>query len=162
MAIVDVSGKPAVIEFGSLLDSPCEQVWSRVETIDGVNAELWPIAMRSPPEYSSLERLAPGGEPIGILVSLFGIVPLDWHRLGLAQVTPGRGFHEVSSSLWMRHWRHERQLEPCSSKCLLSDRVEFIPRLAWLAPCLTPIYRAIFARRHRRLRAYFGGAPAPK
>jgi ligand-binding SRPBCC domain-containing protein len=154
-----VPTKPVVIEFASMLDAPCEQVWRRISTAAGVNAELWPIQMRFPRRLESLDCIAPGGAPVGSLISLLGVVPIDWHRLTLVSITPNGGFHELSSSLWMRHWRHERRLEPCSSKCLLRDRVELIARLAPLTSWLAPIYQAVFARRHQRLRASFGGQP---
>ncbi len=69
--------KPVIIEVASLLDAPCEQVWRRVTTAEGVNAELWPIVMRLPRSIESLNSVTPGGKPIGSLISLLGVVPID-------------------------------------------------------------------------------------
>jgi ligand-binding SRPBCC domain-containing protein len=138
----------------SALPVSAEELWRRVSTPAGVNDELWPFRMHldkldlAAPDAS---RALPGG---GVLISLFGVLPLDWHWLGLESVTPGGGFHEVSSSLWMRRWVHVRTIEPAGEHSTLRDHVELTPRLGLLAPLLAPVYRAVFRRRHRRLRRY--------
>ena len=124
----------------------------------GINAELWPLRMHLPQDPEVLLHLAETHATRGLLITLLGVVPLDWHWLGIEQIEPGRGFHEVSSSLSMRRWSHIRTIEPTTGGCLLRDRVEFTPRLAFLGPLVAPLYRAIFRRRHRVLHQRFGSS----
>ncbi len=148
---------PQPIELVSELAAPADAVWQHAASVAGINAELWPVRMHLPPDPEVLSRLAETRTTRGVLISLLGIVPLDWHRLGIQQIEPGRGFHEVSSSLWMRRWVHIRSLEPTAGRCVLRDHVEFTPRIAVLGPLLTPLYRAVFRRRHRVLSQKIGG-----
>lgn len=147
---------PNLVQFEivSTLPAAADAVWRRVSTPAGINDELWPFHMRLRQDLlAAASRLHSASTP-GVLISLCGLLPIDWHWLGLERVTPGRGFREVSSSLWMRHWVHERTIEPAGERCTLCDRVELTPRVALLAPLLGPLYRAVFRRRHRRLIGY--------
>ena len=59
--------------------------------------------------------------------------------------------------LSMRKWEHERAIESTAGGgCLIRDRVRFEPRLPLPGRWLLPLYRTVFAHRHRRLRKYFG------
>lgn len=143
--------QPQTIELASQLAAPVDVVWQHAASVAGINAELWPVRMHLPRDPEVLSRLAENRAARGVLISLLGILPLDWHWLGIQQVTPGRGFHEISSSLWMRRWVHIRSIEPTDGGCLLRDWVEFTPRIGSLGPLLAPLYRAIFRRRHQAL-----------
>lgn len=147
-----------VIDVSSTLAAAPAEVWQRVASVDGINAELWPFRMHLPRRLDVLADLAGSRQSRGVRISLFGWIPIDWHRLGIESLQPGQGFHERSSSLWMRSWVHVRQVEPCETHCRLSDHVEFVPRIRFLAPLLVPIYRRVFRRRHAELRRYFGSA----
>ena len=58
-----------------------------------------------------------------------------------------------------RVWEHERTLEPLpAGGARVSDRVEFVPRIRLTARLHRAVIRALFAHRHRRLRARFGAA----
>jgi len=148
--------QPQTIELASQLAAPADVVWQHAASVAGINAELWPVRMHLPHDPEMLSRLAETRAARGVLISLLGILPLDWHWLGIQQITPGRGFHEISSSLWMRRWVYIRSIEPTTDGCLLRDRVEFTPRIASLGPSLRPLYRAVFLRRHGVLTRKFG------
>ena len=145
------------IDVASHLSATAEAVWLRVSTPEGINAELRPVRMHLPRDVEGLRALATASKQAGILISLFGVIPLDWHRLGLESVEPGQGFREVSSSLWMRRWVHVRTIRAAGASCVLRDHVELTPRIGWIAPLAAPIYRAVFRRRHRSLQRHFGG-----
>jgi ligand-binding SRPBCC domain-containing protein len=141
-------------EFASELPASSEVVWRQIASAEGINAELWPIRMHLP---RAVDVLASASEENarGVLISLLGIVPIDWHWLRLESLAIGQGFHEVSSSLLMKRWVHIRTLEPRGDYCTLRDHVELTPRLGILAGIVAPIYRAVFRRRHRALQKHF-------
>jgi ligand-binding SRPBCC domain-containing protein len=58
--------------------------------------------------------------------------------------------------LSMRLWEHERTLTPQGeSRCQITDRVAWEPRLPLPGALLRPLVHAIFGHRHRRLRERF-------
>lgn len=127
----------------------------------GVNAELGPwIRMTAPPEAvdTPLED-APVGEPIfSSWILLGGILPIDRHHLMLTSVARERGFVEDSTSWSQRRWEHTRELKPSGDRaCVVIDRLAFTPRVAASGFLLERIIGALFRRRHRVLRAHFGG-----
>ena len=64
---------------------------------------------------------------------------------------------ESQNSLIARQWRHQRVIEPAGeSGCIVTDRLEIVPRVALLGLLLAPVYRLIFWNRHRKLRRWFG------
>jgi ligand-binding SRPBCC domain-containing protein len=150
--------QPQSIELVSELTAPADVVWQHAASVAGINAELWPIRMHLPHNPELLIRLAETGGTRGVLISLLGFLPLDWHWLGIERLTPGRGFHEASSSLVMRRWVHIRTIEPTDGGCTVRDRVEFTPRVPLISPLVTPLYGAVFRRRHRVLRERFGSS----
>ena len=75
------------------------------------------------------------------------------------RIEENRGFLERSPMLTQKSWEHERTLEPRDGGTLVTDRVEFVPKLPG-GGALTPVFRAVFRHRHRRLRKRFGGRPA--
>ena len=90
-------------------------VWARVVDPDGIDHELRPwLTMRVPRGTTGLSiDLVPLGRPLGrAWLRLFGIVPVDFDRLVVVEVEPGRRFLERSSMLSMRLWEHERTLTP--------------------------------------------------
>ena len=63
--------------------------------------------MRLDPEEIEL------GVPLGrCWLLLFGLLPFEYDELTLVRLEPGRGFLERSRMLSLRHWEHERTLEP--------------------------------------------------
>jgi ligand-binding SRPBCC domain-containing protein len=151
---------PHVITFtqSSRLAAPATQVWARAVTWAGVNAELWPVRMTAPPEWRDRDiGSVPCGQPLfQSWILLLGVLPLDVHHFRLESVGPGFRFQEDSSSLVNRQWRHQRIVEPESDGCVLTDRLEIAPRFALLGFLLAPVYRLVFASRHRKLRRWHG------
>ena len=146
----------------SLLQASPEVVWARVACMSGVNAELLPwLRMTMPPGTGDMRlEEAPLGVPLFASGVLFlGVVPVDVHRFQLEGVTRGRGFVEQSTSWTERSWRHERVLEPRGNgeRCLLVDRLAFVPRVGVMAKLLVRIVDATFRHRHLQLRRHFGG-----
>lgn len=150
-----------IVERQSIVDAPAEQVWARVVTPEGINDELRPWMTMSMPrgaESLTVDNV-PVGTPIGrCWMRLFGVVPFDYDFLTIAELQPGRGFHEESTMLSMRQWRHERSVTPDDDgKTVVRDRITFQLR-ALLRPA-TPVVaaglRALFGHRHRRLQRHF-------
>jgi hypothetical protein len=148
------------IDVVSQLAAAPDVVWRHVSTFAGVNAELWPIRMSAPPEIHALraDLLKPTPFLFASWISLWGIIPLDRHSVGLERIEPGRGFDEVSTSWLMRRWTHGRRIEPVPHGCRLTDTVTFDCRLPGVGGLLAPIYRLVFNRRHAWLRRRFGVA----
>jgi ligand-binding SRPBCC domain-containing protein len=150
-----------IIERQSIVDASAEQVWARVVTPEGINDELRPWMTMSMPRGA--ESLTVDNVPIGTPVGrcwmrLFGVLPFDYDHLTIAELWPGRGFHEESTMMSMRLWRHERSVKPeGDGKTVVRDRLTFQLR-AVLRP-LTPVVavgiRALFGHRHRRLQRHF-------
>lgn len=148
------------LRFESLLAASPQEVWSRVSTMQGVNAELMPILrMTYPPALSKLDD-APR-ELLGKLafkswVLLLGVLPVDRHFLSLQSVTTGEGFDERSSSWSNRVWNHRRTLTPIDDGTHLVDELSFEPRIRLAAPILRGFITTVFDHRHRVLRRTFG------
>jgi ligand-binding SRPBCC domain-containing protein len=148
----------------SELAAPASEVWSHVASLEGVNHELGPLLHMTAPAGTVL---TPESVPLGrrwfrSWVLLFGVLPVDYDALCIERIDPERGFLERSSMLSARVWEHERTLEPLSADTTrVSDRVQFEPRLRLTARLHLIVIRALFAHRHRRLRARFGSAAGP-
>lgn len=150
----------AEIRVSSELDAAAEKVWARAIEPAGINDELRPFMRmtvpRGLPDFG-LDDPEPGH--IGrSWVLLFGLIPFDYDDLNVVRLEPGRGFLERSTMLSQRLWEHERTLEPLGAdRCRITDRVAWEPRLPLPALWLRPSIRTVFAHRHKRLRAVWGG-----
>jgi ligand-binding SRPBCC domain-containing protein len=151
-------------EFSSRLAAPAAEVWAHATSMRGVNRELFPLARMTHPR--GLSVLDPATLPIGqrafrswILAA--GIVPIDYDDLTFLELEPGRRFLERSPMLTQREWQHERVIEPAAGGSTITDRVRFVPRVAWLGPVFLAVFRLAFALRHRNLRRIFGGIELP-
>ncbi|MGH3641050.1 MAG: hypothetical protein ACRDUX_18680 [Mycobacterium sp.] len=153
---------PTVIERRSTVAASADRVWERIVTPEGINDELRPWMTMSMPRGA--ESLTVDNVPIGTPVGrawlrLFGVLPFDYDRLTIAELEPGRRFHEESTMLSMSLWRHERTVIPDGdARSLVHDRVTFQPRLLLrlATPVLAVGIRALFGHRHRRLQRHFG------
>lgn len=152
-----------IVERHSAIDAPVERVWERIVTPEGINDELRPWMTMSMPRGAkdlTVETI-PVGRPVGrCWMRLFGVLPFDYDHLTIVELWPGRGFHEESTMLSMRLWRHERTLEPVDDAgTALRDRLTFELRapLRALTPVIATGIGALFTHRQRRLRRYFGG-----
>ena len=140
-----------------------QEVWERVTTIAGITEELMPIMrMTAPADVDALrpEDIVPGQRLFRSWILLFGFIPFDYDDITIAEIEPGRYFHERSTMLSQRRWEHERWVEPDGDGCTVRDRLRFEPRLGLPGTWVQPLIRAIFRHRHRKLRARFGGRPA--
>lgn len=144
----------------SIVDAPPAEVWQRVTTPAGVNHELMPIVrMTWPPDVEALtpETVTPGVRLFRSWLLLFGVLPIDYDDLTVAEIEPGRRFLERSAMLSQRRWEHERTLEPVGEGATrVTDRLAHEPRLGLPSALFTPGFRLTFRWRHRRLRAWFG------
>jgi len=145
------------IHLVSPLAARIEQVWEHASSIAGINEELAPLRMSAPPPGRLSEDMPLGVRLFRSRVTLGGLIPIDLHDLTLVAFTPGRGFHESSSSLLQRRWIHRRTLDPYRGGCALADDLSFEPRL--VGGVAARIVARVFLRRHHALRRKFGEIP---
>ena len=149
----------AVFERTAVIAAPVADVWARVISPDGINDEMLPyLTMRFPRAARGLTvDTLPIGKVLGrAWILLFGVVPIDYDRLAIAELDPGRYFHEKSTMLSMRRWEHQRTLAPIDETTTrITDRITLEPRLPFLAPLLAKVLHAYFGHRHRRLARHF-------
>ncbi len=162
---------PATVTRSSRIAAPASAVWGRAVSPDGINDELRPwLRMTVPRRLRGVTvDSAPVGERLGrSWLLLFGAVPVDYDDLCLAEVGPGLRFLERSSMLTMSLWRHERTVEDLAgSECRVTDTLSFrLRRPLGLLPgsvrLAAAIVAALFAHRHRRLAAFWGGLSEPR
>ena len=154
--------KPQVVEQVSEVTAPCDEVWERVISPDGINHEMLPWMTMTMPrgtEDLTIDTL-PLGVPLGrAWIRLFGLFTIDYDQLSIVALEPGRSFHEKSTMFSMRSWQHERTLTPVSDTVTrVHDRITFEPRLLLRlsAGFMRRVFAAFFAHRHRRLARHFG------
>ncbi|WP_319455195.1 MULTISPECIES: hypothetical protein [unclassified Mycobacterium] len=150
-----------VVERRSVVTAPADEVWQRVTTPEGINDEVRPIMTMSMPRGAGPLTIdtIPVGTPIGrCWLRLFGVLPFDYDYLTIVELEPGRRFHEESTMMSMRLWRHERTVTPDGdASAVVHDRLTFQPRLPLrlAAPLLAVGIGALFSHRHRRLQRHF-------
>ena len=155
---------PQIVVHASTLSAPAEAVWARAVTPEGINDELRPLMRMTMPPSMRAKTIdeVPLGEPLGrSWILLFGLVPVDYDNLGLAERGPGFRFLERSTMLSMSAWEHERTVAQAGDGCEITDRLAFrlrrplavVPGSARLAGA---IVARLFAHRHRRLARYWG------
>ncbi|MCK5050263.1 MAG: hypothetical protein KAS53_00895 [Candidatus Cloacimonetes bacterium] len=143
----------------STLEASCEEVWTQVFQMEGVNAELSPwMKMTYPLE---MNRFDPEMTPIGKLVFrstilVFGLIPIDYYNLSFVKIDSPTQFHEQSSSIGFKKWTHIRTLETVERGCRLTDKVEYEPRIPILGGALHPVFLGLFKHRQKYLRKKFG------
>jgi hypothetical protein len=152
------------VEQSTVVPGDAERVWARAITEAGINDELRPILRMTMParlEGKTIDDVEVG-VPLGrSWILLFGLIPVDYDDLQLAELGPGKRFLERSSMLSMSVWQHERSVEPVSEgSCRVTDRLGFELRrpLAWVpgsARFAGAVVAALFRHRHRRLARAF-------
>jgi ligand-binding SRPBCC domain-containing protein len=149
-----MSKSPQIIRLSSALRAAPETVWQHASSLRGMNQELWPLHM-SGPDWTVLTPELPVGEPLfRSVVSLLRVFVLDFHEFKLVRVNPGQSFHEASRSLLERRWEHVRTITEEPGGCVVTDELEFEPRL--LPLLVAAIVRRVFEHRHAFLRRRFG------
>lgn len=134
-------------------------IWRHAITPAGVNAELAPLLRMTFPR--DVRELASADVPLGerlfrSQIRLFGVVPVEWDDVTFVAIEPGRRFLERSTLLTQHLWEHERVVTADGGGARLTDRLRFEPRIETLGAMHWSAFRAVFAWRHRRLRARFG------
>jgi len=147
------------VEQSSVLGRPAAEVWDRAVTEEGINDELAPILRMTMPARLRGKTVdtVEVGVPLGrSWILLFGVLPVDYDDLRLAELEPGRRFLERSRTLSFSVWQHERVIEPSGTGCRVTDRLGFELKraIAWIpgaARLATAIVGFLFRHRHRRL-----------
>jgi ligand-binding SRPBCC domain-containing protein len=145
-----------VVEHSSRLAAPPDVVWRHATSMAGVNAELAPIVMSHPEERTELTDDVELGTPLFTSTVRLGPLPFDRHELTLVELEPGRSFQEESRSRLHRVWRHRRTVTPDGGGCVVTDRLEIVPRLPGAGRVTRRLVASVFERRHRVLAARFG------
>ena len=147
-------------EISSDLAATPETVWQRVVTPAGINDELLPLMRMTMPRQlrgATIDQL-PLRQPVGrSWLLLFGLVPVDYDDLALAEVDPGRRFFEQSTMLTQSQWTHERIVEAHEGGCRVADRLSWQGRTKAFEMLYGLAVPVLFRHRHRRLRRRFGG-----
>lgn len=155
-------GRIGRVHASSRLGAPAERVWAECTAAEGINYELMPIVRMTIP--GGADTLSVGdvrdGQHVGrSWLLLGGLLPFDYDDITIERVEPGRAFHEDSTMLSQRSWRHHRAVEPAGEGvCTVTDTVEFVPRLPVPVRLLELVFGQTFAHRHRRLRRRYGSA----
>jgi ligand-binding SRPBCC domain-containing protein len=138
---------------------PCEKVWARVVTPEGINYELWPFMKMTLPKAMQGKTIhdVPVGEKLGrSWLLLFGIAPFDYDDITIAELEYGHRFLERSTMFTIEHWEHERMITGRQNGCEVRDRVRFqlrkpLSRLPLFEKGVSNVVRMLFNHRHRRL-----------
>ena len=131
-------------------------LWGSVASAEGVNYEMGPWLRFIVPEGIDLLGRAASGPVLDLKIrGPFGL-PLGHYPLQLKQLEQGRGFLEQTQMLPFLLWQHERTIEPDGEGSVITDRLGWCWRPAFLDPLAKVGVRAFFRHRHRRLRSRFG------
>jgi ligand-binding SRPBCC domain-containing protein len=144
----------------SFLPADPQAVWDRVATFDGVNDEFAGLLRMTAPRAvreAGLGGVRTGERLCRSWILLLGVIPFDYDDITIVELDPPHGFLERSPMLSNRLWEHRRTIEDAPGGCVLTDAIRYEPRLPLPHALLRPLYAAVFALRHRRLRRRFGG-----
>lgn len=144
------------------LCAPPEVVWRQVTDLDGVNDELRPLVrMTAPPGLrdARIDDLPAGCRAGRSWLLLFGVLPVDFDDLTIAQHGPGHRFREESRMLTQSRWEHQRDVVAIEGGCRVVDSLNWQGRVAPLGALFALAVPILFQHRHRRLRHRFGELP---
>ncbi|MES2621251.1 MAG: hypothetical protein V4615_10395 [Bacteroidota bacterium] len=142
----------------SEINSSKEILWQHITQMKNVNAELKPFArMTYPKEMSEIGKNEVPLKQVLFksVILLFGSIPIDLHYLCLDRIDVGTAFYENSYSIQHHYWKHIRTISECNGKTLVKDEIHFAPRISLLGYLLLPVYKIIFANRHKQLSKVF-------
>jgi ligand-binding SRPBCC domain-containing protein len=147
----------------SVIDAPTAEVWAAVTTPQGINYELRPyMRMTVPRPFRgiTIADIAPGTKLGRSFFLLFGIVPIDYDDITVAEIDNGTRFLERSTMMSMSTWTHERTLRQKGERTEVTDAVSYIARAplglipGW-SSVLGVMLGFLFRHRHRRLSKLF-------
>jgi len=147
----------------SIINAPCEEVWKRTVSPEGINYELFPFMRMTVPEPLKGKKIhdLPLGTTIGrSWFLLFGLLPFDFDDITIAELDNGRRFREQSSMLSIENWEHERTIEQQSDGCQVQDHIRFSLRkpfsqIPGVETSIAKVLQGLFHHRHRRLDKWF-------
>jgi hypothetical protein len=133
------------------------EVWAAMSTVGGINRELAPFVRLTDSTGGAPFDAAPWrtGAPVHWQL-LFGVIPIDRHRVEMVALPDEGGYRESSTSWWYRVWWHERTLADDPGGCVVRDSVEIEARVGMFDPFVAWSVRWTFQRRHRSLQRRFG------
>jgi ligand-binding SRPBCC domain-containing protein len=136
-----------------------QDVWAQIGDFDAVNAELSPIfRMTYPARYFRIGDIpADGKSHFTSTILLFGVLPIDRHRVAFLPWVAPFGFDELSSNFNMRRWTHRRTLTASEGGVVVTDTCSLEPRIPLFGGILRAVFAAVFRHRHKRLRKVFSG-----
>jgi ligand-binding SRPBCC domain-containing protein len=146
-------------EISTYLSAPADLVWQHATDMTGVNGELQPLLRMTVPAGLSGASVAdlPLGRRVGrSWLLIFGLLPVDFDDLTIAERGPGYRFLEKSVMLTQSCWEHERLIRPLDVGCTITDRLRWQGRVAPLGALYRLAVPVLFRHRHRRLRRRFG------
>lgn len=136
-------------------------LWDHITSMLNVNKELMPyLRMTYPSDRKMIkgsEKNIQFGETLFVSVLLlFGLIPIDLHWLRLDLIIEGNSFHENSTTLLNKYWKHKRILiERPDGIVQLTDELEFLPRIPLMGYFMLPFVKHIFQHRHSQLKKTF-------
>ncbi|MBS1613192.1 MAG: hypothetical protein JST49_10255 [Bacteroidetes bacterium] len=149
---------PFTFSIQSKVNADKQALWQHVTQMQNVNYELLPIVRMTYPA----DRAALNGADVPLhtplftsVLLLFSIIPIDLHHLAFDKIDDGNAFYENSTTLTHKYWKHTRTLTATDGGTWVKDEVTFQPRLPLLGHLFLPVYKQVFAHRHRRLTKLF-------
>ncbi|MBI9075816.1 MAG: hypothetical protein JEZ02_10425 [Desulfatibacillum sp.] len=135
-----------------------DTLWQHSTDLALVNREFFPLLKMTYPENAS--ELTPNTVTLGKRVFrswilLFGIFPVEYDDIVLAEVNPGHGFCEKSSMLAQNLWQHQRTITDTPTGSRVTDEITFIPRIPYTGYLQKPLFTLLFKYRHWRLKKIF-------
>lgn len=153
--------EPFSFSFETRLGAGAETVWAHATSMQGVNRELFPLArMTSPASMATLDAsgIVAGRRVFRSWILALGVLPVDYDDLTFVEFEAPRRFLERSPMLTQRLWEHERVVSAEPHGCTVRDSVRFEPRWRPMGFLQRPVFRLVFANRHRQLAALFAAA----
>ena len=144
--------------------APPNVVWQHAISIDGVNGELMPLVRMTVPRDlvgATLDDLPLGHRAGRSWILLFGLIPVDFDDLTIAERGPGHHFFEQSRMLTQSRWWHERTVEAVPGGSRIVDRLRWEGRGRSLGALFGLAVPVLFRHRHRRLCGRLGALPHP-
>ncbi|HOB50348.1 MAG TPA: hypothetical protein PKK01_13705 [Mycobacterium sp.] len=146
-------------DISTRLSAPADRVWQHVTAMSGVNGELRPLLRMTVPAGLSGASIAelPLNRRVGrSWLLLFGVLPVDFDDLTIAERGPGFRFLERSVMLTQSCWEHERVVTPLDGGCTVTDRLCWRGRIPPFGALYRLAVQILFRHRHRQLRRRFG------